>query len=137
MVRIKTRLNNMGARQRPITTKHKGKKMIDVKTLSAQELSKKKYELSEKIKKTYVAKELAVIEKEIKDRKEAAKKFILKDWKSYGIQDGLIHMPYLNPTTRKKAYGRKVPWNLRVTQPAITPFPTITFDLPKFDLPKA
>ena len=56
-----------GGATAPHHPKAKGKKMIDVKTLSAQELSKKKFELSEKIKKTYVAKELAAIRKGKKD----------------------------------------------------------------------
>ena len=111
--------------------KQKEKMMIDVSVLSAQDL-----EAQRKLSKTIIensaeGKRLAAINAELAKRKKTARKFVLASWEKYGMEKGIIHMPYLHPITCEKEYGPEVPWSLTMTQPATEPFPTIRYTLKK------
>jgi hypothetical protein len=107
------------------------KTMIDVSVLSAQELEAQRKISEALIKKSEEGKRLAAINAELAKRKKSARKFVLASWEKYGVEKGVIHMPYLHPITCEKEYGPEVPWSLTVTQPAAEPFPTIRYTLTK------
>ena len=112
-------------------SKHKGKKMIDVSVLSAQDLEAQRKISKAIIEKSEEGKRLVAINAELAKRKKSARKFVLASWEKYGVEKGVIHMPYLHPITCEKEYGPEVPWSLTVTQPAAEPFPTIRYTLTK------
>jgi len=105
--------------------------MIDVKALSAQELEAQRKISDLAIRESAEGKRLSAIKAELKNRKKSARKFVLASWEKYGMEKGVIHMPYLHPITCEKEYGPEVPWSLTMTQPAEEPFPTIRYTLKK------
>ena len=105
--------------------------MIDVSVLSAQDLEAQRKISKAIIEKSEEGKRLAAINAELTKRKKTARKFVLASWEKYGMEKGVIHMPYLHPITCEKEYGPEVPWSLTMTQPAAEPFPTIRYTLTK------
>ena len=113
----------------PIPPKQKGKKMIDVKALSAQELEAQRKISEEIIKKSEEGIRLAAIEEELKTRKESARKLVLASWKKYDMKKGIVYMPYRHPITAQQEFGEEIPWSLSMTNPAAAPYPTIRYTL--------
>jgi len=115
----------------PIPPKQQGKKMIDVKALSAQELEAQRKISEEIIKKSEEGIRLAAIEEELTERKKSARKLVLASWKKYDVKKGVVYMPYRHPITCQQEFGTEVPWSLSMTNPSSEPYPTVRFKLTK------
>jgi len=113
----------------PIPPKQKGKKMIDVKALSAQELEAQRKISDLAIRKSAEGKRLAAINAELAERKKEGKRKALDSFANYQKTSGKVYMPFISPLSGETERGILVPWKITKRDQTAKTVLAVSFDL--------
>ena len=106
-----------------------GKKMIDVKALSAQELEAQRKISEAAIKRSKEGMRLAAINAELAERKKIGKRKALDSFANYQKTSGKVYMPFVSPLSGETERGILVPWKITERNQTAKTVLAVSFDL--------